>query len=76
VLRLIVLLCFNSVLSAAVVAVLVTSSVELVAHIEQALENPRRSGAAAAICAKAIKVGMAFLICGALTWRLARHIPL
>jgi hypothetical protein len=53
----------------------VTSSLELVTRIEQALEHPQRRGSAAAIGTTALKVCIALLICGALTWRLARHVP-
>ncbi|MPZ43622.1 MAG: hypothetical protein GEV05_09510 [Betaproteobacteria bacterium] len=74
-LRLTLLLCLGSLLSAALVAMTVTRSLELVAAIEQAFENPQRRGTAADICVTAMKVCVAFVICGALTFRLARQLP-
>lgn len=74
-LRLTLLLGLNCLLSAAIVAMAVTRSLELVERIEQALEKPQLRGNAAAICESALKVCIAFLICGALTWRFARHVP-
>ena len=73
--RLILLFGLNSLLSAAIVAITVVRCSELVETIERALENPRHRGSAAAICETALKASIAFLICGALTWRLVRHVP-
>jgi hypothetical protein len=74
-LRLTLSFCLSGLLSAALMAVTVTRSLEFIAAIEQALENPRRRGTAAALGVTATKVGIALLICGVLTLRLARHVP-
>lgn len=74
-LRLIFLLGVNCLLSAAVVAIAVTRSLELIERIEQALAKPQHRGSAAAICKSGLKVCLAFLLCGALTWRIVRQLP-
>jgi hypothetical protein len=74
-LRLILLFGLNSLLSAAIVAITVVQCSDVAQRVERALENPGRHGSAAAICETALKASIAFLVCGALTWRLVRHVP-
>jgi hypothetical protein len=75
ILRLIFLLGVNCLLSAALVAMVVTRSLDLIQKIESALDGLPHRGRTAAVYRSGVKVCLVFVICGALTWRIVRQLP-
>ena len=62
-------------LSVVIVVMTVTQCMGFVERIEETLKKPQRNGSVAALCVTALKMCIAFLICGAMTWWIARQVP-